>query len=78
MTDTNNTHLVFFQPIAVPREVAEELSTQDPLGLRIDLELSLLKRYCPRTPLFSVQEREPFPIIADVKEMSIEERDLFK
>ena len=77
MTDTHNTHLVFFQPIAVPREVAEELSTQDPLGLRIDLELSLLKKYCPR-PVFAVQEREPFPIIADVKEMSIEERDLFK
>jgi len=77
MIDTHNTHLVFFQPIAVPREVAEELSTQDPLGLRIDLELSLLKKYCPR-PVFAVQEREPFPIIADVKEMSIEERDLFK
>lgn len=75
MTDTHNTHLVFFQPIAVPRKVAEELSTQDPLGLRIDLELSLLKKYCPR-PLFA--EREPFPIIADIKEMSIEERDFFK
>ena len=59
------THLVHFTPIPVTKEVAEELNTADPLGLRIELEIKLLKQFCT-SPMFATQEREPFPQIADV------------
>ena len=69
------THLVHFTPIPVTKEVAEELNTADPLGLRIELEIKLLKQFCT-SPMFATQEREPFPQIADVTEMSNEARQI--
>ena len=67
------THIVHFTPIPVTKEVAEELSSQDPLGLRIEREIDLLKTFCSQ-PMFTAQKREPFPTIADVTEMSDEAR----
>jgi len=67
------THIVHFTPIPVTKEVAEELSSQDPLGLRIEREIDLLKTFCSQ-PMFAAQKREPFPTIADVTEMSDEAR----
>ena len=58
------THLVHFNPIPVPEDVAMELSSPDPYGLRVDLEIELLKEYCSQ-PIGTAQEREPFPQIAD-------------
>ena len=63
------THLVHFNPIPVPEDVAMELSSPDPYGLRVDLEIELLKEYCSQ-PIGTAQEREPFPQIADVTAMS--------
>lgn len=68
----DNTHLVHFQPIAVPKEVAEELQSYDPLGKRIKLEIKLLKKYCPR-PVATQQKREPYPVIDKVVEMTEDE-----
>ena len=67
------THLVHFTPIPVTKEVAEELNTADPLGLRIELEIKLLKQFCP-SPIFAAQKREPFPQIDNVTEMSFAAR----
>lgn len=65
-----NTHLVHFSPIAVPKKVAEELSSPDPLGKRMDLEVELLKMYAPTYVLGAKKERKPFPIIEQITEMN--------
>ena len=69
------THVVHFTPIPVTKEVAEELNSADPLGLRIELEIELLKQFCA-SPMFAAQKREPFPQIADVTEMSNDARQI--
>lgn len=69
------THVVHFTPVPVTKEVAEELNSADPLGLRIELEIELLKQFCG-SPIFAAQKREPFPQIADVTEMSNEAQQI--
>ena len=58
-------YFVHFQPIEVSKEEAEELSTSDPNGNRIDLEMQILKRNCP-IPVFTVQKREQLPVISNI------------
>jgi len=70
------THLVHFMPLAVPSIVADELASDDPYGKRINLEIKLLKQYCP-VPIGTKQKREPFPIIMDVREMGQKEFEYF-
>lgn len=59
-------YFVHFEPIEVSEAEAFELSIPDPKGNRIDLEMQILKRNCP-TPIFTVQKREPFPVILKVE-----------
>jgi len=72
-----NTHLVHFSPIAVPKKVAEELSSPDPLGERMDLEVELLKMYAPTYVFGAEKEREPFPIIEQVTQMTLMEYRIY-
>jgi len=70
------THLVYFEPLAVPSDVARELASHDPYGERIKLEIKLLKQYCP-VPIGTKQKRDAFPIIMDVREMGQREFEYF-
>ena len=63
------TYKVSFEPIFVTEEVAKELKTADPLGERAELEVEILKIFCPTEIMFTKNKRPPFPIISNIEKI---------
>lgn len=62
-------YLVYFNPIEISEADAQELSSFDPTGERVDLEVKILKANCLTDVAFSKNKREPFPLINSIVEV---------